>query len=129
MDRLKPELADEYRFEKKGFITRDVNIRSDQASHALIFPVFLWLMARGEFVPTLESPCLESTHRISYAFNDVTSCWYVLDIPKIIVAAMLIIRLIAYITTLKSVLDSVYFAIKGGRGNWGRATRRFKEKR
>ena len=92
-------------FEKKGLVTRDVKIRSNQASHALNFPVFLWLMASGEFVPALESPCLESTQRISSAFNDVTSCWYVLDIPKIIVAAMLMIRLMAYIVIWKLVLD------------------------
>ena len=47
-------------------------------------------MLNGEFVPTLESPYFCSICERSSMVNDVTSCWYVLLIPRIHVAAMLI---------------------------------------
>lgn len=55
-------------------VTIDVEISRSQASHEPVFPDFLWLMLHGLFVPTFESPRLDSTQRISSTFKAVMSC-------------------------------------------------------
>ena len=59
---------------RDGSLTRDVEMRSNHASHEDSFPLLLSLLADGELVPTLESPRLESTHLSSSIFKEVTSC-------------------------------------------------------
>lgn len=49
-------------------------MRRIQHAHALTRPFDLWLMARGELVPTLESPYFVRTCEISSMSNAVMSC-------------------------------------------------------
>lgn len=56
-------------------ITKDVAIRSSQASNEPTFSFFLCFIANGEFVPTRESSCFDSIHRISLTFKDIINCW------------------------------------------------------
>jgi hypothetical protein len=67
-----------------------VLMSSSQYIHDLIFPSAFLLMLKGELVPTRESPYFDRTCLRSVVSSDVTSCWYVLDIPRTIVAATLI---------------------------------------
>lgn len=73
-------------------LPRDVEMRSIQLSQAFVFPRIFRLIENGELVPTLESPYLRSMAGISTASSDVTSCWYVFDMPNTMVAAMLMKR-------------------------------------
>lgn len=52
----------------------DVNTRRTQEAQALFLPSFLCLILNGEFVPTRESPNVESACFKSLIFNEVTKC-------------------------------------------------------
>lgn len=53
-------------------------------------------MAKGEFVPTRQSPNLDSMYGRSSIRRAVASCWYVFDMPRIMVDATLIRNFRAY---------------------------------
>ena len=72
-----------------GWLANDVQIKSIQADHAFALPSRFRLILVGELVPTRQSPNFVKDCLISWTFSEVISCWYVLDMPRIVVAAIL----------------------------------------